>query len=1103
MSPISAQDKLLPVFHFNHLTTADGLPSNEIRSNVVTDRQGFIWIGTVLGLARYDGYSCKVYRHIPGDPHSLSSDGIMSLALDRRGFLWVGTWDTGLSLYDAPNDRFVNFLPRGKDSTLQGVKAILMIHEDRAGNIWCSSYDNKVVFADMSDLMDETNADSIAARVRFRLLHVEGSKETVYLGDWDQQTLLFGTSRGLFTCDRSNLQVQCLHLTPASGVNLDTVKTAAFWWGSDDRLWIATRSHGLFLFDRSKGSLASFHKRPRGAKEPRDDLITDAVIDRGGRLWMPTPTTLDLFDPATGAYAEYLTLPFNTPRHPNYVSTDRLGRLWVSTMDDGLYFLTPGSFRFPQCALRGTEGKPKAMETIHEAGNGTYWISTEGTVARVEIAGLKVLQTVDLFGGQTPTYWRAGVMDSYRDRRGTIWYSTWGLGLYKFEPGTARVANFRTSRQLAGLANKEDVCWNIAGGNGDSLWVAGNRDGLLQFNIRTGRFSRRPLVGGPDLVNVTHVLNDIGGRIWITDEQQGVSVLDPSTNIVEHFRHDPDRPTSIADDRGRYAYQDPGGRIWIGTKELSLWDPPTRSFTRYPNGAFRDPAYVMPLQTDPQGRLWTYFYPGGLGVLDPVSRSFTNFVPSDGLCPNIYGMSLLPDGRVLLLGWGGMNVVQPESLSSAQPPPPLVLTRMSINDSVIVSAWNLAASDLLLRHDQNVLEFEFAAIDPGAGQLIEYRYQLEGLEDTWIKPGLRRFVRYPGLTPGKYVFRVKAVSKLGRWPDRETALVLTIDPPWWRAWWAYLAYGLLGVGLLATVYRIRLRQLHLRQQIEMEHFQAERLAEVDRLKSRFFANISHEFRTPLTLILGPADQGLETKDADTKDQKFLLIKESARRLLGLVNQVLDFSRLESGVMRLQVSRGDIVQFLRRAVMSFESWAERKKIELVFRSECESIEGFLDRDKFEKIINNLMSNALKFTPEGGAVSVSLRVAPRNDGPQGNDIEISVSDTGPGIPAEHLPRIFDRFYRVDVAHSTEGSGIGLALTKELVELHHGSIGVVSTHGKGTIFTLTLPVDESAYRREEIAVTSFQGEKTGSAEVITFETSADIPAAAPGMENPSFSS
>ncbi len=296
---------------------------------------------------------------------------------------------------------------------------------------------------------------------------------------------------------------------------------------------------------------------------------------------------------------------------------------------------------------------------------------------------------------------------------------------------------------------------------------------------------------------------------------------------------------------------------------------------------------------------------------------------------------------------------------------------------------------------------------------------------------------------------------------------ITVRTPWWKSGWALALYAFLLIAGSYIAYFARVRNVRLQHEVQLRDFQSKHLAEVDRLKSRFFSNISHEFRTPLTLILGPADQAIEQTDDETVRQKLRLIKNNARKLFMLVNQLLDFSRLESGIMKLQVSREDIVRFLRRVVMAFESWAERKKITLEFKPETESAEGFFDADKVEKIINNLLSNAVKFTPEGGKIEVGVSGDAGPNVAAGN-LAITVRDTGAGIGAEHLPHIFDRFYRADDTHSAEGTGIGLALARELVELHHGTITAESAPGRGSLFTVVLPMDASAYASDEIVAT-----------------------------------
>ncbi len=1027
---LSAQDKLLPVFHFNRLTTGDGLPTNEIRSNIVTDRQGFVWIGTVNGLARYDGYTCKVYRNIRDDPHSISSNGIMSLLVDSRGLLWVGTFDTGLSLYDAANDRFVNFLPRAKDGTLMGLKAILMLYEDRAGNVWASSYENRVVLADMSGLVRETNVDSIAAYVGFQLFQLEGSKEAVYIGEWDEQSLLFGTARGLTIYNRATKLLAHLTLPGASSTILDTVTITAFWWESTERLWIATRSNGLYLFDRTRESLTAYPKPPAGGKRPPDNRITDILIDNGGRLWISTPTTLDLFDPSVGAYKEYLMGWSGPPRNPYLLSVDRLGRLWLSTMDDGLYFLTPQSLRFPHFALKGKDGKPRSMETIDETGDGTYWIATEGKVVRVRLADLKVLQTVDLFKGKKPTYWRAGVMDSYRDPKGTLWYGSWGLGLFRFEPGTGAVTNYRFSTQVADVTNKDDVCFSITGGAGDSLWIGAYRDGLLQFDTQTKRFSRRLTVAGNSLVNVYRVMKDNAGKIWISDEQQGVVVLDPATNAAGHFTHDQKNPTSLSDDRGRHTYQDPGGNIWVGTKALNLWNPESRSFTRFTNEAFSNAAYVLPMGTDLQARLWVYYYPGAVGILDRTTGKFSNVAPSDGLCANIYEMSRLQNGEVVLLGWGGMNIISPESSLAPQPIPPLVLTRMSINDSTNVPAHRLSGSTLDLPHDQSTLEFEFAAIDPNTGQLITYQYRLEGLEDSWVHPVGRRFVRYPGLAPGDYRFRVKAVNTYGWWPDQEIALAISIAPPWWQNSW-FRVFALLGViGAAFVYYRREVNRLRRDKRMQQE-FSRQQITFQEAERKRIAAELHDGLGQDLLIAANEIEGALKERGRSPKR-----MKEIAALIHGSVNSAREIaSNLhphQLDRLGLSVAVGALARMLSKSSC------------LTVDHSCSYVDGVLPKEAelhLYRIIQEALTNAVR---HASAKHVRVEVK-KSDG----DITAVISDDGIGFnPAEFAKR---------EASGTQGDiarGFGLASMAERAKIIGGTLKISAFPGSGTTITVIIP-------------------------------------------------
>jgi signal transduction histidine kinase/DNA-binding response OmpR family regulator len=349
----------------------------------------------------------------------------------------------------------------------------------------------------------------------------------------------------------------------------------------------------------------------------------------------------------------------------------------------------------------------------------------------------------------------------------------------------------------------------------------------------------------------------------------------------------------------------------------------------------------------------------------------------------------------------------------------------------------------------------------GEPEKNQYKYLLENFDDDWIDAGSQRNATYTNLNAGEYVFRVTACNRDGIWNEEGASLKIIIPPPFWASWWAYSLYVMFAFGLLYGVRRYELNRTHLKNQVKLDEVKLKEREETDKMKSRFFANISHEFRTPLTLILGPTEKIL-SKSADDETQKQLsLVKRSANRLLGLINQLLDLSKLEEGKLELRTSKSNIVPFIKGLTMSFESIAERKDITLKVKNSSDEIEMYFDKEKMTKIMTNLLSNAFKFTPRDGQITVSLTET------NTNTVDIKIRDSGIGISEEELSKLFDRFYQVDSSFTREqeGTGIGLALTKELVELHRGIISVDSKLGSWTEFTVTLPVGRKHLKDEEI--------------------------------------
>ncbi|MDQ3534289.1 MAG: ATP-binding protein, partial [Bacteroidota bacterium] len=378
-----------------------------------------------------------------------------------------------------------------------------------------------------------------------------------------------------------------------------------------------------------------------------------------------------------------------------------------------------------------------------------------------------------------------------------------------------------------------------------------------------------------------------------------------------------------------------------------------------------------------------------------------------------------------------------------------------------------------LPYDENFLSFEFVVLNYDAPEKNQYAYKLEGLDKDWIYSGTRRFASYTNLDPGAYTFRVKASNNDGIWNEQGAYLHLAILPPWWQTWWAYSLYGFMGICFLYVLRQYTVNRERMKHELKIQRLEAEKMHEIDHLKSRFFANISHEFRTPLTLILGPLEKITSSHTEEKPDKSvYHMMLRNARRLLHLINQLLDLSKLEAGSMKLEEKPADLVAFLKAMVFSFTSLAEMKQIQYHFQFPSEHPVVYFDADKLEKIITNLLSNAFKFTPEGGEVAVIIKLQPadkqalstfpadliqRGISSKANILELIVQDSGKGIPQDQIDKVFDRFYQADTSHTREqeGTGIGLSLVKELVELFSGEIAVESQPGQGSCFTVRLPL------------------------------------------------
>ncbi len=593
---------------------------------------------------------------------------------------------------------------------------------------------------------------------------------------------------------------------------------------------------------------------------------------------------------------------------------------------------------------------------------------------------------------------------------------------------------------------------------------------------------------------IKHILIDSKGIAWVSTSEGGLNRLtfnEQNQPVIRRYQYEAQNDKSIASNSTRVTFEDRQKRLWVGTEGsgLSWFDPATEAFHRVKSlEAASFLKSVFGILEDADGTLWLSTNRGIVHYF-PASGQFKLYDIMDGLQSNSFlsGHYKTRNGMMLFGGHNGFNMFNPEQVKESRYVPPVLINELKLfNKAVEVGQTReggvdgkplltkplYLCSEVVLSYKDYVLSFGFTSLDYTAPQKNQYAYMLEGFEQKWnYTDANQRFATYTNLTPGEYIFKVKGSNSDGVWNQLPATIRVVVTPPFWQTWWAYLFYVLAGAGVLFLLKRYTERRERLKNELELKRVESEKLQEVDQMKTRFFTNISHEFRTPLTLILGPLEKKLsEIAPGAPEGNELRMMHRNAHRLLQLINQLLDISKLEAGSVKLEPAQGDLLAFLKSMVFSFASLADSKGIKLEFGSPHASLWALFDRDKIEKIITNLLSNAFKFTPDGAMIRVNVHVV-ASDLTEVNGletVEITVEDTGAGIPAAEMGKIFDRFFQVDgsTTREREGSGIGLALTRELVLLHKGDISVTSEVGVGTCFTLRLPVGLKQLANDKIS-------------------------------------
>ncbi|MFD2033241.1 two-component regulator propeller domain-containing protein [Belliella marina] len=1063
---ISANAQYQPdSFQFSNLGMRDGLSHNQVNT-ILKDSQGFLWVGTFSGLNRFDGQEVKVFEHDPDDPKSLNSNNIQDLFLDPQGNMWVKTL-IGLQVYDPVQEQFhaeyspylstYGLLAQGLENIVRDWDSCYWFILSGAG---VSQYNpitkqsanigaNQLASGNVADLAKDKSGD-------IWLIHHNGLLEKID-----------GT-----TFQRSVLHESIHHYFEGNEMEYKMVMDR------DGDLWIYLPDNrtGLFYYDVSLGEMTHFRQN-----HPRlplnSDLVTSLLEDKDGNIWIGTDhggiNLLDKKDFSLRYLMHDEGLAYSLAHNSIYdLYQDDEGIIWIGTYKNGVNYYHSNNLRFYH--YHHIQSRPNSLpyndvNRFAEDEEGNLWVGTNGGgllyLDRSKDTFTQIQKRDDKGLGSDV------VVSMLFDSNSNLWVGTFYGGLVKYEGEKA----IRYDKGMnAPYRLPDENVWELYEDSKGNIWMGTLTSGLFYLPKGEIEFRKPPIATGENLVNVNYVaaiLEDSKGNIWIGGSA-GLDLIEMGTGKVKSFVHQPGNTNSLPHDNVMYIFEDSNGAIWLGTQSgLALYEPSKNLFQNFSTKDGLPHNTVLTI-LESEGELWLSTLKGITKTQVPTNPDFRNYTFKNyDKEPDLKDLAFnenacLQTGRGELIFGGphGFNIFDPRSLHWSYDPKVIfssfelfnqpVEIGKAYNGRVILDMALTGSPSITLKHDENVFSVSFVSLNFFQHLKNGYMYKMEGFDTEWQKTDHQnRRLTYTNLNPGTYTLKVSVINEDGGLGMYVAELPITILAPFWKTGWAYFCYSVLFVMILVYARYLVIQRAKGKFLLEQERREARQLHELDMMKIHFLTNISHEFRTPLSLILAPMDKLMKKEQDIDRKKQYQMIERNARRLLHLVNQLLDFRKIETESVSFHPAEGDIIAFVQEAVYSFSQLSEKQHVKLIFESEIDSLYITFDMDKMEKILFNLLSNAFKFTPEHGVIQVNVKSVAEQGQKQ---LCISVKDSGIGIANDQLDKIFERFYRSPTPAGVvnQGSGIGLSIVNEFVKLHAGHIEVQSTLGHGSCFKIILP-------------------------------------------------
>lgn len=1101
---------------FHQISSQHGLPGDNVRV-IIKDSKGFMWFGIDdIGLCKFNGHNFTLFETNSHDTTSISNNFIRTIIEDRDGFLWIGT-DDGLNKFDPLTEKFTRYFTKTNNGQTISSNRVSALYEDQKGNIWVGTLHGISVY-------NKPKKSFITINLPLNSMS-DAIQPEVFSFYEDQGTLLIGAKDGLYGYDFKTSAINRKWDIFNDRKLQDIVKIRAITRDNQRGLWIAC-DFGLYYLD----NITQKFKQIYFGEPPV--ILSCMTKDTKGRIWAGGFSTgIKIVDPKTKQYvAVNENKTVSKGLKSDYIIAlyiDPDGLIWVGTKFSGIQIYDNIIETFPLWQ-EGNGLNDSYVRCVTEDSKGNLWLGTMNGGINLLRKGTNRFKFFTHQDNNNASLISSRIEHIYEDRRGNTWVGTY-LGLDKFRPGSETFEHILNER-----------VFYIYEDSYNRLWVS-SLIGMFVINQNTGevnRFKSEYEFFSSSSTRTYKILEDRTGLIWFGTNEDGLFVYNPAEDLLQKYEYSSQDSNSISGNMIRSLYEDRKGQLWIGTKSngLNLFDRKNRRFIRYDISKGLELKSIFNILEDRHGNFWLSTA-NGLVKFNPSNLTLITYDTKFGIQGNTFEFNSFyanKEGILFFGGQDGLNYFHPDSINPKVRTEPFLITNVLLFNKSI--AKNITGhKDIILKHNENYLSFEFAVLDYASATNILYYYKLEGFDKDWIYSGSKNFASYTNLPSGEYTFMVKAVRKDNINKEQTMSNRITIQKPYWKTWWFILSIIFLVFVTAASFYYTRITALKIRQEVleqkvkerteelyeanlelknqkeeisaqneeissrneevmvQKEEILAQRdeiqrkneelekhrtnlermiedrtrdliiakhkAEEADKLKTAFLANMSHEIRTPLNAIIGFAELLVsDTSSEDSKQEIKKIIERNTSSLLSLINDIIDFSKIEAGQVEiretsfsLNILLNELIQMYKEELRKVNSY-DNKSLEFYINPAYFNDNYYIVSDPYRlnQILNNLISNAIKFSSKG-TIEVGYRIINNN-----TEIEFFVSDHGIGIDKKYFDVIFDRFRKIedDNIKLYRGTGLGLSISKLLIELMKGRIYIESKIGTGSTFYVVLP-------------------------------------------------